>query len=125
MSYEPGRHVLRLLGWPKLGAVAARPSPPSTRGSRSPRRGCSPSSCTEEALRSAEGGRQWTPVGSSGSPLGRVVPPRHGDPADTAAAGSSLGVCPAAGVLAQGHGLPGAPLMGDWARRGRMETWPR
>lgn len=49
------------------------------------------------------------PSGSASSPPGQ-------DPGDAAPAGSSLGVCPAMGVLAQGHDLPGAPL----ARRGDL-----
>lgn len=120
-SWEPRRHVPRSDGPRGAGRPARLPL--STRGSRSPQRRCLPSSRSEGALRSAEGGWQWTAEGPARCPLGR-----DWDPAgtrQTAPAGSSLGVCPAAGVLAQGNGLPGAPLVGDWARRGRMETWPR
>ena len=58
------------------------------------------------------------PSGSASSPLGQ-------DPGDAAPVGSSLGVCPAVGVLAQGHDHPGAPLAhrGDLATLAQHGTW--
>lgn len=96
-SWEPRRHVPRSDG-PRAGGVA-RPAPPFHEGLMEPPEAPLAKLMLRRGSEKAEGGRQWTPEGPARCPLGRDWPPRR-HPADTAPAGSSLGVCPAAGVLA-------------------------